>query len=230
MVSVITAHPLLPGRADDYRTWCRELRSRRDEFGASRTAVGIDHVASWLLPDLGLTVVRLGGSDPHASLERLDDSDDPFDLWYRSQEQQIHGSSLRSAAAPAELIADHHHAPTDPFDPYMALAIPLLPGKTDGFRRTMRLGVETGHGPERARGWGVTRLTVHLQRHGETDLALYEVAGDLPTMVRSVAGDSTSGMHDERNMFRTYFGIDLSAGELPIPEATFAWSATTSTS
>ncbi|CAN5566314.1 hypothetical protein BH23ACT3_BH23ACT3_22760 [soil metagenome] len=226
MAPIITAHALLPGRAGEYREWCRELRSRRSEYGASRTAASIVHAASWLLPDLGLTVIRLDGSDPHTSLRQLDNSDDLFDLWYREHEQHIHGTSLSESATPTELIADHHHAPIDPFDPYMALAIPLLPGRTNDFRRIMQLGVETGHGPERARGWGITRLTVHLQHTGEVDLALYEISGDLPTMVRSVAGDSTRDMDDERNLFRTYFGVDLSAGELPIPEATFAWSAT----
>ncbi len=225
MPSIISAHPLLPGRESDHREWCRELRDRRDEYGASRAGVGLDHVASWAQPDLGLTVVRLAGHDPRASLRRLDRSDTPFDRWYRERELEIHGRPLSEAAVPTEVIADHVHAAVDPLDPYMALALPLLPGRTEEFRHVMRLGVKSGRGAERARRWGVTRLTAHLQHCDGRDLLIYEISGDLANMVRSLAGGDGRGMEDERWLFRHHFGIDLQAGELPIPEPALAWSS-----
>ena len=226
MTSLLTAHPLVPGGAEQYREWCAELRERRDEFERSRRAVGIDRFQVWSQPAVGLAVVRLDGDDPLAALERLEASTAAFDRWYREREMALHGVSLREVAAvPAELVADHDHAPVDPFDPYMAMAVPLLPGRTDDFVAMMRHGVATGDGPAHARGWGVNRLTVHVQRVGDRDVVLYEVSGDLPRMVREVAGVDSPAMRIERRLFRDHFGIDLAAGEMPLPEPAFAWTA-----
>lgn len=215
----------MPGCTDAYRDWCGELRARREEFGISRTAAGVSHTASWLQADLGLTVTRLEAIDPDDALRRLDMSDDPFDRWYRECELDIHGRTLREAVMPTDVIADHRHGTIDPFDPYMAMAIPLLPGTTADFRSMMQQGVASGRGPERARRWGIKRLTVHLQPLDDADVAIYEVWGDLATMVRSIAGEPTSDMSSERDLFLTYFGLDLGAGDLPLPEAAFAWSS-----
>lgn len=223
---MLTAHPLVPGNVEPYRSWCAALRERRHEFERSRRAVGIDRFQVWSEPDVGLAVVRLDGDDPLAALERVEESTDDFDRWYQECEMAFHGVPLRAVASvPAELVADHDHAPVDPFDPYMAMALPLLPGRTDAFRNIMRRGVETGDGPAHASGWGVNRLTVHIQRVDDRDVVLYEVSGDLPRMVREVAGIESPAMRLERRLFRDHFGIDLAAGELPVPEPAFAWSA-----
>lgn len=226
MTSLLTAHPLEPGNVEHYRDWCATLRERRHEFESSRRAAGIDRFQVWFQPDAGLAVVRLDADDPLAALERLEESTDQFDRWYQECEMAYHGVPLRVVASePAELVADHDHAPVDPFDPYMAMALPLLPGRAHAFRAIMRRGVETGEGPAHARGWGVNRLTVHIQRVGDCDVVLYEVSGDLPRMVREVAGLDSAAMRLERRLFRDHFGIDVEAGELPVPEPAFAWSA-----
>lgn len=223
---MLTAHPIAPGRADQHRQWCAELRERRDEFDVSRRAVGLDRVAVWSQPTIGLAVIRLDGDDPLAALRRLDESASPFDQWYRTRENEVHDVPLHVAAtAPTTLVADHVHTPVDPFDPSMAMAVPLLPGRTDDYLATMQLGLTTGRGPAHARDWGVNRLTIHLQRFDDRDLVLYEVAGDLARMVRELSGHDTPGMRLERRMFRDYFGIDVAAGALPLPEPAFAWSA-----
>jgi hypothetical protein len=226
VTSLLTAHPLEPRTVVHYRDWCAALRERRDEFERSRLAAGLDRFQVWSQPDAGLAVVRLDGDDPLAALERLEESTDEFDRWYHEREMAFHRVPLRAVASvPAELVADHHHAPVDPFDPYMAMALPLLPGRADAFRAIMRRGVETGDGPAHASGWGVNRLTVHIQRVDDCDVVLYEVSGDLPRMVREVAGIDSPAMRLERRLFRDHFGIDLAAGELPVPEPAFAWSA-----
>lgn len=222
---LLTAHPLLPGSVAQHRRWCEQLRERRDEFGRSRRAVGIRRVTTWAQPSIDLVVVRVEADDPVGALDRLSTSATAFDDWYRACESEVHEEPLVAYARhPPEPIADHDNAPVDPFDPYLVMALPLLPGRSGEFRDTMARGVATGEGAERARRWGVHRLKVHLQPVAGRDVVIYEVTGDLGRMVRELSGDQTPANRAERDLFQHMFGVDLAVGDLPLPEPSFAWS------
>lgn len=234
----LLVHPLRHGAVDAHERWCDEVRARRDEFGESRRAAGIVRHVSWLQPAQELAVLRVDAADPAASLEHLAASDTVFDRWYGEREREVHGGGPLEFAEPPEVLADYADDPVDPFDLFVAAALPLLPGRADAYRERIASGRATGDAMARVRRWGIKRMSIWLHHvrwpdGADTDghdVVIYELAGDIPQMFHVLATDDTAEMDAQRALLRDAFGVDVAAGEFPVPLPSFAWSAPTAAS
>lgn len=228
---MLSVHPLRPGAAERHAAWCQRLRQRRDEFATSRRAVGIARQVFWLQPEFELAVVRTDADDPLDALQRLRDSSNRFDRWYRKCELDVHGSPLVEAGEPPELLSDHRVADIDDHDLFVAWALPITPGRSNELRHDVR----AGDGAERARRWRVKRMAIWMQhvdgrvegpRDAGRDVAVIELAGDIPRMVRVLTSDSSPEVVQQRSLLNDVFGLDVERRGVPLPVPAFAWSAT----
>lgn len=235
MARVFSVHPFHPRAADHHRRWCQEIRARRHEFATSRSAAGMIGQVCWANPEQRLAIVRTEGPNPALSIERLaTPGPDPFDRWYRSEEQVIHGCPLRDAGS-AELLADYSDDAVDPFDLFVAAALPILPGRTEAYVEQIAMGFESGDGQRRLDRWRLTRMSIWLHRYpggpyrDPVDFAIYELIGDIPGMLRALATSEDPESLSQRALLRDAFGVDPADGTVPFPLPAFAWSSTSST-
>jgi hypothetical protein len=225
MRRLLAVHHLAPGAVDAHHAWCEELRRRRDEFAESRLALRICRQVFWLQPVFDLAIVRTDAEDPVTALGELARSTTPFDRWYAQRERDIHGRPLLPAGqAPPELLSDRNVDEIDAFDLFVATAIPVLPGRTEAFRRDIADSVRSGAGRARLERWQAKRLAVWLQSTDRGDVVVYEAAGDVPHMLRSLTTDDDPDTREQRALVQRTFGLDVARTSYPIPEPAFAWS------
>ncbi len=110
MTLMAVAFPILPGKTAEWHAWMDELNgARRDDFVASRRAVGV-HERTFLqsTPMGDLVIVTLEGEDPGRAFGTMMSADDEFTRWFRGRAQEIHGVDLSvpPTSAPSELIVD----------------------------------------------------------------------------------------------------------------------------
>lgn len=103
--------PISAGMEEADRQFSAELTGeRRVDFTASRIRHGITRESVWIqqTPKGAMAVVLLEGEDIAMSLQGLATSTDPFDAWWRSRIQEIHGIdlSLGMPGPPNEQILD----------------------------------------------------------------------------------------------------------------------------
>jgi hypothetical protein len=97
MGSFASVSPILPGKEDACRRFAQEMAGpRRSESGASRRRLGLTTERSYLqhTPQGALLIIYGEGDHPEQMFERLASSQDPFDVWFRQQVQDIHGLDL----------------------------------------------------------------------------------------------------------------------------------------
>lgn len=97
MVSIAFAAPILPGKEDACRRLAQEMAGpRRNEYEASRRRLGLttDRLYLQHTPQGTLLIVYGEGDHPEQTSERLATSQDPFDVWFRQQAQDILGQDL----------------------------------------------------------------------------------------------------------------------------------------
>lgn len=221
---------MIPGAVERHAQWCEEVRARRDEFALSRSAVGLSRQVCWSQPTQCLAVVRSDGADPERSIAELAAATSEFDLWFRSVEAEVHGSPLRDAGT-AELLSEYAEAPVDPFDLFVAAAVPLLPGRTDEYCERIAHSRASGEGRGRVQRWGLAHMAVWLQRcpasaaRGPFDVVIFELSGDVPGMLRQLATSDDADTAGQRALARHCFGLDWATDPFPLPEPAFSWSA-----
>lgn len=78
------AAPLLPGKTEDWIVATNAMRSRMAELSASNRRLGLTReVVSLQRTPMGdFVVVFFEGDDPNSIIQRLLESDDPFDKWF----------------------------------------------------------------------------------------------------------------------------------------------------
>ena len=222
---LVFAQPIRGGRGAEHLEWCRELRARRDELGASRRRAGIRRQITWSHPPSDLAIVRVDADDPVAAVRSLDASDDPFDRWYAARERDLHGASLLSDGVVPEVLADYVNGEPDELDMFIAVGVRLRPGRIDSFRDALATSMATGSGVERIQQWDVRRLTIWLHRTPRGDVAIYEAVGDLEAMLASLAESDHPQIVAQRAAVLDRFGIDLTRESWPIPQPGVSWSA-----
>ena len=113
MASLASAFPVLPGKWEALRRFTQEMGGpRRSEYEASRRRLGITIERSYLqqTPQGDLVIVYTEADHPEDLLERIAASQDPFDVWFKQQLQEIHGVDFNQPppGPPPELIFDQH--------------------------------------------------------------------------------------------------------------------------
>lgn len=225
---LVMAHPIAPGRGAEHVAWCAEVRARRDELAASRQRVGITRHIVWTHVSTELAMVRVDADDPVASLRELAASDDPFDRWYAAQECALHGAPLLADGVVPEVLADHADGEPDDLDMFIAVGLLLRPGRTAAFRLNVAASVASGTVSELLQLWDVRRLTIWLHPTARGDVVIYEAAGDVSEMIRSLAESDHPRIVAQRASILDRFGLDLSRESWPIPLPGVSWSSSPS--
>lgn len=110
--------------------------------------------------------------------------------------------------------------------PVVALAIPILPGKTDLFRGAcQRFAVDRGEAfAASRRRHGVVAERGFLQQTPSGDLAVVVFDVDDPArMLRGMATSDDALDVQFRAYLREAFGVDLASGAGPASEQVFEW-------
>ena len=103
--------PLLPGTTDSDRDemlacWRGE---RAAAHGSSRARHGITREATWIQPTPAgdLAIVLLESDDLAASFYGIATSSDPFDVWFRTHVERVHGLDLAAGMQLPEQVLDY---------------------------------------------------------------------------------------------------------------------------
>lgn len=101
MPSLASAFPILPGKLDAWREFTTQLRARSAEHAASRRRLGMTVERAYYQPTPhgDMAIVYLEADDIGQALQGLGGSQDPFDVWFREQVQDIHGVDLGAPPA-----------------------------------------------------------------------------------------------------------------------------------
>lgn len=130
MAGIILALPIVTGKVEAWRRFCQEMAgSRKSEHDNSRLRQGITRECMALVetPYGSAAVTAFEAGDVSQALSGILTSSLPFDHWYRTQVQFLHGITLASYeqfSLPTPL-PDHHELLFDWVRP--ATAIPAIP-------------------------------------------------------------------------------------------------------
>jgi hypothetical protein len=97
MSAINLTFPIIAGKVEAWRRFCQEMSgSRLPMYEASRWRLGITHEQLALMdtPFGSRVMARLEARDMGQALGQLIASEDPFDIWYRAQLQELHGVVL----------------------------------------------------------------------------------------------------------------------------------------
>lgn len=110
MAIFAVAFPVAPGQTENWRAWMEEVAGpRRDEFVASRRAVGVRERTFLHATPMGdIAIIVLEGDDPEASFDRLMNTDDEFSRWFGAKAAEVHGvdTSQPMPAITSTLVLD----------------------------------------------------------------------------------------------------------------------------
>jgi hypothetical protein len=99
------AVPIKPGKSEVWKSWTGEATgARKAEFDDMNQRYDLTTHAAWLQenPDGSqLAVVVLDGSGASEFLGKLAGSDHAFDMWFRSNIEEIHPMDLSAPPPPA---------------------------------------------------------------------------------------------------------------------------------
>ena len=97
MSGIILTLPIVPGKVESWRRFCQEMSgSRIAEHEASRLRQDITRERLALIEtEFGaMSVITFEAHDVGLALRKILSSNIPFDRWYRTQMQMLHGISL----------------------------------------------------------------------------------------------------------------------------------------
>lgn len=103
------ALPILPGKVEDWKQFCRDIGERSADHTESRQRLRVRREVIWLqrVPQRGsLGVVAWETDDPGRVFAGLKSSDDSYDRWFLDRFQEIHGVDLRQPPPMNELGLD----------------------------------------------------------------------------------------------------------------------------
>ncbi len=96
MAANVTIAPIGNGKVDEWRAFVSDLAgARRIEWAQSQRRRGITRQVITLAEgDPALAVVYTEAGDVEAAADRLVESNDPFDAWYREQMVELHDEPM----------------------------------------------------------------------------------------------------------------------------------------
>jgi hypothetical protein len=105
------AIPLPSDKVDAWQTWVRECQGpRREEFDDFNERMGLTLHRAWLAesPQGYQVIVVVDGPGAEDYVQKMADSQEPFDRWFRENASELHEIDLsRAGATPsAELVMD----------------------------------------------------------------------------------------------------------------------------
>jgi hypothetical protein len=97
MASLASAFPILPGKLEAWKRFSGEMAGpRRADHEASRRRLGVTKERAYLqqTPQGDMAIVYMEANDIGQVFQGLGSSQDPFDVWFREQVNDIHGFDL----------------------------------------------------------------------------------------------------------------------------------------
>jgi Family of unknown function (DUF6176) len=90
--------PVLPGKEEELRLFYREVEQRHDEYDRSERRLGISKEIAWsATTDSGtFAVVYIASEDFDGAFSRFVQSQEDFDLWFKSRVLDISGLDLNN--------------------------------------------------------------------------------------------------------------------------------------
>ncbi|WP_412542919.1 hypothetical protein R8Z50_10690 [Longispora sp. K20-0274] len=212
---------------DDADRFVNEVTERREEWLASRQRIEVIRERGWLqaTPQGDLFVLMLEGTDPVAANTAFAASREPFDVWFKERAGAMMAVDFdQPIPVHPELI--YTSVPDDSTaEQAVAVAIPLLPGKTDAHRR---IAAEV-NGPRRA---GFDAFHEHagvtedwwIQPTPMGDLVLlYLESDDLAAAMAHLARSQVDTEVWFKKATLDTEGIDWSGPPPALPEQLFDW-------
>jgi hypothetical protein len=232
MKTLAFAVPILPGKTDEGRRFAKEIAGPRSvEMTASRKALGQTRETTWIQPTPkgDWLVVYLKGADSMRANKEFAASSSPFDLWFKQQAQGFTGIDFNQPL-PEEFSKEIYESET-PGATYnvktLAVALPLLPGKTEAYlrfveevKRAHQSDMETFH-----RRVGIVVENWYLQRMPQGDLVIVYLEGDMPRAFRVFAESQYSFDAWLKKGWLDMEGVDFYKPVPAVPELGFDWRA-----
>src|SRR5262245_46120205 len=97
MASLASAFPIQPGKFEAWKRFAAEMAGpRRAEHEASRQRLGMTKERAYLqqTPQGDMAIVYMEANDVGQVFQGLATSQDPFDVWFREQVNDLHGVDL----------------------------------------------------------------------------------------------------------------------------------------
>ncbi len=110
MASVAFAVPIPPGKSDEMRRFFKEATARMDDVDRVRKALGtLTRDSAWIMslpPEMGgdFLIVMLEGSDPVGANAKFAASQDPTDVWFKSEAGRVTGIDFNMPVPPSEHV------------------------------------------------------------------------------------------------------------------------------
>jgi hypothetical protein len=220
MATLAFAAPCVPGGSDVLRRLAREVQgARQQEFDTFHARVGLER-ESWYLqqtPQGEMCIVYLVGDDPVRSIQTLAASSHPFDQWVKEEVKLVHGIDFNQPPAGPlpEVIVESSIAGPAP-RASVAIAIPLLPGKTEEWRSF----TDAVKGPRRGelddfhRRVGLTTENWYLQKTPMADVVIVYLEGDIPDCFARFASSEHPFDRYLKHVWLSTEGIDFNQ---PLP-------------
>lgn len=227
MARFLVALPVPSGIEEEATAFAREVEARRDEFSESRRRLGVTRERGWLqqTPDGDIFLLMLEGPDPQESNRRFAASQEPFDVWFKERAGGFLGADF-DQPIPVNPEPIYSSVPEgQEAREAVAVAIPLVPGKTDAHRRVAQevTGPRREEFDEFHRRAGVTE-DWWIEETPAGDLALvYLESDDLGAAMAHLAGsEDETEMWFKRSLLETQ-GIDWGGPPPPLPKQLFDW-------
>ncbi len=138
MTKFMVAMPVASEVKEEGRKFAEEVAARRAEFVQSRRRLGVTRERGWLqaTPNGDVFILLLEGDDPVEANRKFAASHDPFDVWFKDRAGGILGADF-TRPIPVEPEPIYQSAPSEGqlAKEATAVAIPLMPGKTERHRQ-----------------------------------------------------------------------------------------------
>jgi hypothetical protein len=216
--------PILPGQADNFRRFAKEVAGpRRKEMHESRNNCGVTRETTWLqsTPMGDLLVVYLEAGDVAKANGSFAASQAPFDRWFKETLLPVTGVDF-GQPLPAGLAEPLFETPMVAAKASLAVALPIVPGKTDDLRRWAKdqAGVNRDKFMDFMHRAGIARACLYLVHTPQGDLAVQYTEADNPGAAYQYFATSTHPFdQSNREQFAAMHGLDFSKPFPGLPEA-----------
>jgi hypothetical protein len=230
MKTLAFAVPIVTGKTEEGRRFAGEIAGPRyKEMGESRRAKRLTRETLWIQPTpMGdYIIVYFEGEDAVRANEEFAASKTPFDVWFKKEAGALVGQDFNQPL-PKGFVEVIYETPASGQMNSFALALPILPGKTEVWRHWA--AELTGSGLADFEDYrhraGLTKENLYLEHSPAGDIAIYYVEGEHPAeeLQRFAISNHPFDVESKRK-FLEHHGIDFSQPAGPLPELGYDWKA-----
>jgi hypothetical protein len=232
MKTLAFAAPILPGKTEEGKRFAKEIAGPRSkEMTESRKAIGQTRETVWIQPTpMGdFLVVYLEGANSVRANKEFAASQRPFDLWFKQQAQSFTGVDFNQPLPEgfSKVIYESHTPGATTNVQTLAVALPLLPGKTEDYLRFVEEVKEPRQSDMEGfhRRVGLVVENWYLEHTPQGDMVVVYIEGDVPRAFQ-VFAESKHAFDDWlKKVWLETEGVDFNQPLPAVPELGFDWRA-----